>query len=67
MLALAGFLLLAPPVFVFGPLAGLLLVSRPGTVREWLWLLAGGAWSALWLQQIGGVGAQVTRAAAVLI
>jgi len=67
LLALAGFLLLAPPVFVFGPLAGLLLVSRPGTAREWLWLLAGGAWSALWLQQIGGVGAQVTRAAAVLI
>ena len=67
MLALAGFLLLAPPVFVFGPLAGLLLVSRPRTVREWLWLLAGGAWSALWLQQTGGVGAQVTRAAAVLL
>jgi hypothetical protein len=67
LLALAGFLLLAPPVFVFGPLAGLLLVSRPATAREWLWLLAGGAWSALWLQQIGGVGAQVTRAAAVLI
>ena len=67
MLALAGFLLLAPPVFVFGPLAGLLLVSRPGTAREWLWLLAAGAWSALWLQQIGGVGAQVTRAAAVLL
>jgi len=36
-------------------------------VREWLWLLAGGAWSALWLQQVGGVGAQVTRAAAVLL
>ncbi len=67
MLALAGYLLLAPPVFVFGPLAGLLLLSRPGTVREWLWLLAGGAWSALWLQQVGGVGAQVTRAAAVLL
>jgi len=67
LLALAGFLLLAPPVFVFGPLAGLLLVSRPGTAREWVWLLAGGAWSALWLQQTGGVGAQVTRAAAVLL
>jgi Predicted membrane protein (DUF2232) len=67
LLALAGFLLFAPPVFVFGPLTGLLLVSRPGTVREWLWLLAGGAWSVLWLQQIGGVGAQVTRAAAVLL
>jgi hypothetical protein len=34
-LALAGYVLLAPPVFVFGPLAGLLLVSRPGTLREW--------------------------------
>ena len=67
MLALAGYLLLAPPVFVFGPLAGLLLLSRPATAREWLWLLAGGAWSALWLQQVGGVGAQVTRAAAVLL
>jgi hypothetical protein len=67
LLALAGFLLLAPPVFVFGPLAGLLLISRPGTAREWFWLLAGGIWSALWLQQVGGVGAQVTRAAAVLL
>jgi len=67
LLALAGFLLLAPPVFVFAPLAGLLLVSRPGTAREWVWLLAGGAWSALWLQQTGGVCAQVTRAAAVLL
>jgi hypothetical protein len=54
-------------VFVFGPLAGLLLVSRPGTAREWLWLVAGLAWSALWLQQVGGLGAQVARAAAVLV
>jgi hypothetical protein len=52
---------------VFGPLAGLLLLSRPGTAREWLWLLAAGIWSALWLQQVGGLGAQVTRAAAVLL
>ena len=67
MLALAGYLLLAPPVFVFGPLAGLLLVSRPGTVREWIWLLAATLWSGLWLQQVGGLGAQVTRAGAVLL
>lgn len=67
LLALAGYLLLAPPVFVFGPLAGLLLLSRPATAREWIWLLAGGVWSALWLQQIGGLGAQVARAAAVLV
>jgi hypothetical protein len=67
LLALAGYLLLAPPVFVFGPLTGLLLVSRPGTVREWVWLIAGAVWSALWLQQVGGLGAQVARAAAVLV
>jgi hypothetical protein len=59
--------LLAPPVFVFGPLAGLLLVSRPGTMREWAYLLVAGAWSLLWLQEIGGLGAQVTRAGAVLL
>ena len=67
MLALAGYLLFAPPVFVFGPLAGLLLVSRPGTVREWAWMLGGAVWSALWLQQVGGLGAQVARASAVLL
>jgi hypothetical protein len=66
-LALAGYVLLAPPVFVFGPLAGLLLVSRPGTMREWAYLLVAGAWSLLWLQEVGGLGAQVTRAGAVLL
>jgi hypothetical protein len=66
-LALAGYLLFAPPVFVFGPLAGLLLLSRPGTVREWIWLLAAAAWSLLWLQEVGGLGAQVIRAGAVLL
>lgn len=66
-LALAGFLLLAPPMFLFGPLAALLLVSRPATVREWAWLLAALAWSALWLQQAGGLGGQFARAAAVLV
>jgi len=65
--ALAGYLLFAPPVFVFGPLAGLLLLSRPATVREWAWLLTGAAWSVLWLREVGGMGAQVTRAAAVLL
>ncbi len=54
-------------MFLFGPLAALLLVSRPSTVREWVWLLAALAWSALWLQQAGGLGAQFARAAAVLV
>jgi hypothetical protein len=66
-LALAGYVLLAPPVFVFGPLAGLLLVSRPATMREWAYLLVAGVWSVLWLQERGGLGAQVTRAGAVLL
>jgi hypothetical protein len=66
-LALAGYLLFAPPVFVFGPLAGLLLLSRPGTVREWIWMLAAAVWSVLWLREVGGLGAQVIRAGAVLL
>ncbi|HEU5304507.1 MAG TPA: DUF2232 domain-containing protein [Gemmatimonadales bacterium] len=67
MLALAGYLLLAPPVLLFGPLAGLLLLSRPGTVREWLWLLGAAAWTTLWLNQTGGLAAQFGRAGAVLL
>ena len=66
-LALAGFLLFAPPMFLFGPLAALLLVSRPATLREWVWLLGAVGWSALWLQQAGGLGAQFARSAAVLV
>jgi hypothetical protein len=66
-LALAGFLLVAPPMFIFGPLAALLLLSRPATLREWAWLVGAIAWSALWLQQAGGLGAQFARSAAVLV
>ena len=67
MLALAGYLLLAPPALLLGPLAGLLLLSRPGTRREWVWLLIALSWSALWLNQAGGIGAQFARAGAVLL
>jgi hypothetical protein len=52
---------------VLGPLAGLLLVSRPTSVREWAWAVGLIAWSGLWLQQSGGVGTQSVRAAAVLL
>lgn len=58
---------MAPPVLLFGPLAGLLLLSRPRRVREWLWLLATATWSALWLDQAGGLASQFARAEAVLI
>jgi hypothetical protein len=58
---------LAPPVLVFGPLAGLLLLTRPASVREWLCLMATGIWTVLWLNQGGGLAAQVARAGAVLL
>lgn len=35
---LVGYLLTAPKAFVLGPLAVLLLLSRPRTRREWLWI-----------------------------
>lgn len=37
--ALVAFLILPfPPLLLVGPLAGLLVLSRPGSLREWLWL-----------------------------
>jgi len=64
---LIGYLLIAPPVLLFGPLAGLLLLSRPRSLREWVWLLATGIWSALWVYQAGGLAGQFARAEAVLM
>ncbi len=37
-LLLAGYLVVAPWIFFLGPLALLLVVSRPRTLREWLWI-----------------------------
>ena len=64
---LVAFILLAPPVFLFAPLAVLLLLARPATWREWLWVLAGAGWSGFWLQVDGGLAGQFARAAAVLV
>jgi hypothetical protein len=66
-LLLAGYLLLAPPAFVLGPLTGLLLLSRPRTVREWVWIAVAAGASLLWLRQPGNLAGQVVRAAAVLL
>ncbi|HEU4828405.1 MAG TPA: hypothetical protein VFT04_04345, partial [Gemmatimonadales bacterium] len=63
---LAGFILLVPPVFVLGPLAGMLLVSRPASGREWFWLAASGALLALSLQG-GGVAEGFVRATGIFI
>lgn len=35
---LAGYLLTSPKTFLLGPLTLLLLLSRPATLREWLWI-----------------------------
>jgi hypothetical protein len=60
------YLLVAPPVFLLGPLAGLLLLSRPSTLRESLWLGASAAWLAIWLWEPGAVAVQALRAVGVL-
>jgi hypothetical protein len=60
------YLLGAPPIFLLGPLAGLLILSRPSTLRESLWLGASTAWVAIWLWQPGGVALQALRALGVL-
>jgi hypothetical protein len=43
-LGLLLFLVLTPPVFTLAPLAGLLLLSGPGTLQEWGWIGACLVW-----------------------
>jgi hypothetical protein len=62
-----AYLLFAPPVLLFGPLAGLLLLSRPSSFREWLWLIISGVWTLLWLNHAEGLAGQFSRAGAVLL
>jgi hypothetical protein len=45
----------------------LLLLSRPGTAKEWFWLVGAGLWSVVWLQQSGGLAGQFARAGAVFL
>ena len=61
-LLLLGYMLLFPPLFVLGPLAGLLVASRPATLREWMWIGAAGLWLAVSLWQPGGLAPQMTQA-----
>jgi hypothetical protein len=62
----AAYLLFAPGIYVLGPLAGLLLLSRPGSLREWLWLGGALMWCGAWLPQAGGLAEQLVRAFGVL-
>jgi hypothetical protein len=67
MLLLAGYLLLFPPLFVLGPLAALLLASRPSTSREWAWIGAAALWVVLSLTQPAGLAMQTEHAWALVV
>lgn len=66
-LLLGAYVLLFPPLFVLGPLAGLLLASRPATLREWSWVLVAGLWIGLTLLDAGGIATQMMQAWALFI
>ncbi|MEO8294205.1 MAG: DUF2232 domain-containing protein [Gemmatimonadota bacterium] len=67
-LALAALFLISPsPLIFLVPLAALLAVSGPGTVREMVWLAAAVGMSLLWLTWSHGIADQVANAMAVLM
>lgn len=66
-LGLAAYLLLAPPVFVLAPLAGLLAVSGPSTVREWWWIAGSAIWLGFTAVARSGIVDQTTLAWGILI
>ncbi len=55
MLLVLGYCLFFPPLFVLVPLAGLLLASRPVSIREWAWILLAALWLALSLAPGSGL------------
>jgi hypothetical protein len=65
-LLLLGYLLVAPKSFVLGPLALLLLLSRPRTVREWFWIGASAALAWVLLQAPTSLVDRTVRAAGML-
>jgi hypothetical protein len=66
--ALLLFLIAAPSLLVLGPLLLLLLLSRPATAREWLWIaLAVVAGASLANPLRGGLPQLVTGAGAVFL
>jgi hypothetical protein len=64
---LAAYLVLFPPLFVLAPLAGLLVASRPATLREWAWIGAAGLWFALSALPPVGLASQVLHAWALFV
>jgi len=53
-------------VFFLGPLAGLLLLRRPSSRRQWLWFVTIAAWAAVWFAEPGGLADQSLRAGGIL-
>lgn len=54
-------------MFVLGPLAGLLIVSRPASLREVWWLAGAAAWLGVTLPMQGALPDQFARSAGVLV
>jgi hypothetical protein len=67
LVVLAAYLLVFPPLFVLGPLAGLLAASRPATFREWALIGAAALWLGVSLGQPGGLAAQTLHAWALFV
>jgi hypothetical protein len=63
---LLGYLLVAPKLFVLGPLALLLFLSRPRTLREWFWIGASVALAWVMLQLPTSIVDRTIRAAGLL-
>jgi hypothetical protein len=67
MLLLAGYVILFPPLFVLGPLAGLLIASQPRTPREWAWIGVALLWIGLTIGEPGGLATQMLHAWALFV
>ena len=52
--------------FFLLPLAGLLLLTRPATLREWAWIFVALLWAGLWFSRPAPVHVQVAKAASVM-
>lgn len=64
---LAGFLLLAPPLYLLGPIALLTLLARPRTTRELFWLAAAAAGISASLAGSVPLGAELIRVSGVAL
>ncbi len=67
LLLVVSYLLVAPGVFLLGPLAGLLLVARPVSRQAWITIVLAASWCLLWLAQHEGLPGQFLRAYSVTV